>query len=717
MSWLMPVRNAMPYLPAALESIARQTYCDAEVLAWDNGSTDGSREVLSAWVGERLPGRAFLDRPLALGASRARLVEESKGEYLAFLDADDVAEPSRLARQVAVLDASPELVAVGSAARIIDGEGRSTGETWRYPTDPREARWELFFANCLVTSSVLARRAAILAAGNFRALDAGEDYELWLRLLERGEVRSLPEPLVRYRRHPKSVSSASSGAERAARARRLARAHAARLFPGVPRAQALRVWEERSPYGGRRGPGTWRSVRIGHRMARAMARQRGWDPADVVRLPAVERVLTRPRRRDRLREGLGRLGARAAGLGLGAGAHALARTRRQRSGASSLRRVVFVVSEGFSLDAWARLGLLERHLAYFRRYLEVGIEVTLVSPAGAVEERYRDALGGIRLGYGPPGLSPDAYRVLLPLVHGRTFAAADAIVSLQVRAGAQALRAARLWGRPFVARAGYLPSLNAEAAGASGEQVRREAEREDALFAAAARVLVTSPRMADALARRGAVAASRVRVVPNPVDVDRFRPNPEVRPEVDVVCVAGLRANKNLSLLLDAVVALSASAWVIGDGPLGDWLRARYVDQPRIRFLGCVPNEELPALLQRARVFAFPTRYEGHPKAVLEALACGLPVVATAVPGVADLVEHGRTALLAPLEGDGFRAALARALSDPTLAARLGAAGRRLAVERFASERVHTLEREAIEEAAREGVAPEPGSLAAWWAS
>src|SRR5215207_6266637 len=110
-SWLLPVKNGMPYLPETLASIAAQTCGDYQVLAWDNGSTDGSIEELRSWIPSRLPGCVIVDRPAGLGACLAMMVEASETEFCARIDADDVNVPSRLEIQLKFLRNNPEVSA------------------------------------------------------------------------------------------------------------------------------------------------------------------------------------------------------------------------------------------------------------------------------------------------------------------------------------------------------------------------------------------------------------------------------------------------------------------------------------------------------------------------------------------------------------------------------------------------------------------------------
>jgi len=211
-TWLLPVRNGMPYLPETLASIEAQTYRQWEVLAWDNGSTDGTLEELQRWIPGRLPGRVVRDRPMGLGASLAAMVEEARTEYCARIDADDVNLPRRLERQVAALDANPRLAVVGSQVVNIDENGEIRWFQWRRPVTHEDL--VLFFVrgSPIPHPSALLRREAVLGVGNYRDVKPVEDYDLWMRLAKRYELGVLDEVLLRYRIHDQSVSQSAKAA-------------------------------------------------------------------------------------------------------------------------------------------------------------------------------------------------------------------------------------------------------------------------------------------------------------------------------------------------------------------------------------------------------------------------------------------------------------------------------------------------------------------------
>lgn len=196
--------------------------------------------------------------------------------------------------------------------------------------------------------------------------------------------------------------------------------------------------------------------------------------------------------------------------------------------------------------------------------------------------------------------------------------------------------------------------------------------------------VVVSPSTREDLVRRGATAAN-VRVVPSGLDHARYRPDLAVAVDPDLVVFLGrLEVHKGIDTLLEAWSAVrgarpSAKLIVLGTGTAAVAMRGRAASRRHgesVRFLGFVPDAEKVDWLRRAALVVQPSQHEGFGLSVLEANACGTPVVASDVPGLRDSVRHGETGLLVPV---GDVVALARAighlLGDRALRDRMGAAG------------------------------------------
>jgi glycosyltransferase involved in cell wall biosynthesis len=166
-SVIVSVYNAAPYLRASVESILSQTLEDWELIIVDDGSTDESAEVAARFRDSRV--RLFR-LPTNRGAAAAKNfgIEQARSRFLAFLDADDVAVPRRLQRQLNVLEKVPNAV-LGARAEVIGTNGQHLGFTGPLPSEDR-FREMLLFRNCLVQSSIaLARESFVAVSLRIRA--------------------------------------------------------------------------------------------------------------------------------------------------------------------------------------------------------------------------------------------------------------------------------------------------------------------------------------------------------------------------------------------------------------------------------------------------------------------------------------------------------------------------------------------------------------------
>jgi hypothetical protein len=140
-------------------------------------------------------------------AALNRACAQARGEYLARMDADDVALPERLALQIAFLDAHPKVAAVGSRVHCIDRAGRALPPQ-PIVLEPARIKQHLDRGECVITHpTVMMRRRVFEAVGGYRACMAdAEDFDLWLRFADTHDLANLDQPLLRYRRHATQTS-------------------------------------------------------------------------------------------------------------------------------------------------------------------------------------------------------------------------------------------------------------------------------------------------------------------------------------------------------------------------------------------------------------------------------------------------------------------------------------------------------------------------------
>jgi glycosyltransferase involved in cell wall biosynthesis len=207
-SVVIPAYNAMSYLPETMATVFQQTYPDFEIIVVNDGSTDNIKE----WIAQVTDSRVKLvsQENRGLAGARNTGIRESQGEYLAFLDTDDLWEPTKLEKQVKVLDNHPEVGLVYTWVTYVDRQGKSTGRTVNFQFEGNV--WsELIQRNLIECGSVaVVRRSCLERVGLFdeqlSSLNVGEDWDMWLRIAAQYDFKLVKEPLVYYRQLAGSAS-------------------------------------------------------------------------------------------------------------------------------------------------------------------------------------------------------------------------------------------------------------------------------------------------------------------------------------------------------------------------------------------------------------------------------------------------------------------------------------------------------------------------------
>ena len=199
-SVVIPAYNHARYLAAAIDSALAQTYAPVELIVVDDGSTDDTPRVLAAY-GDRI--RVIRQPNQGAGAARNAGLAASRGEYVAFLDSDDIWLPRKLELQMARFDADPDLGLVHCGAETIDEEGRTIGylldglEGW-VASDLLRLDREVMGPG---SDIVVPRRVAEEVGGFDERLPPSEDWDFSYRIAARYRVGYVAEPLIRYRQH------------------------------------------------------------------------------------------------------------------------------------------------------------------------------------------------------------------------------------------------------------------------------------------------------------------------------------------------------------------------------------------------------------------------------------------------------------------------------------------------------------------------------------
>ena len=228
LSVVIPVRDGERYLRESIESVLVQTLGEFECLVVDDGSSDGTPEILGAYQKADPRVRVLRQEKAGLVTALNRGCAEAGGRYVARMDADDVALPDRFERQVRFLEDHHDVAVLGGAMQFMTAAGPQD-RFLRHPSGVDDVKAALEATCCIAHPTVVIRKRVLDTIGGYRSqyLHA-EDYDLWLRMADHHAVDNLPETLVRHRLHEGQVSftylmqqsMSSLGARTTARARR-----------------------------------------------------------------------------------------------------------------------------------------------------------------------------------------------------------------------------------------------------------------------------------------------------------------------------------------------------------------------------------------------------------------------------------------------------------------------------------------------------------------
>lgn len=204
----LPVYNGNGYLSAAIESILSQTFKDFEFIIVNDGSTDDSGRTIAEYARKDRRLRVFTNksnRGVSYSANLA--LSKCRGQFIARMDADDIAFPERLAKQFEYLKKNPKVIACGTQCLVINDKNEVTGLK-SFPTDPEKLQQMIFYSIPMQQPSVMVNTALLPKnfTWYFDKRPYGEDVGFIFRLLQYGQIGNLPEKLLCYRDTPNSLT-------------------------------------------------------------------------------------------------------------------------------------------------------------------------------------------------------------------------------------------------------------------------------------------------------------------------------------------------------------------------------------------------------------------------------------------------------------------------------------------------------------------------------
>ncbi len=200
----MPCYNAAGYIADAIRSVLAQTFRDFELLIINDGSTDGTADLVASFQDKRI---VYMEQTQqGVGAALNMGLKHARADYIARFDADDICSPDRLEKQFHFMLSNPDYIVTGSGARYMDNAGNYIF-TFCPPVLTNEEIQALPFRKCpFIHASVMYKRAPVARIGYNIHAHSFEDHLLWLNLKPEGKMCNLPEPLLHVRLNPGSLT-------------------------------------------------------------------------------------------------------------------------------------------------------------------------------------------------------------------------------------------------------------------------------------------------------------------------------------------------------------------------------------------------------------------------------------------------------------------------------------------------------------------------------
>lgn len=359
---------------------------------------------------------------------------------------------------------------------------------------------------------------------------------------------------------------------------------------------------------------------------------------------------------------------------------------------------------GTGLTDWAENGNLERELAIYHRMAEKLKKVNLVTYGGKNDKQFADRIGKLKLIPANWYSHPQLTALNLALRYSPGIMASDILKTNQIRGARIPVWLNKVYRKKLIVRCGFLHSYFTRQQTGDERRIHDAVALERMAFRAADLAIVTSDWQSDLIIEDYALDPDKVKVLPNYVVTDMFKPNPEVEKKYDLLFIGRGARQKNLENLLKAVDQLDKagkklSLLLVGSCCQNPELKRIVTDKGlNVTFKSQLPSFELPRVINQTKIFILPSLYEGHPKALLEAMSCGAACIGTDVVGINNVIGHLENGYLCRTDYQSLAKAINSVLTNERLRIRIGQSARNYILNNFDIEKVLQMELNAIEE-------------------
>jgi len=359
---------------------------------------------------------------------------------------------------------------------------------------------------------------------------------------------------------------------------------------------------------------------------------------------------------------------------------------------------------GISLKTWIDVGNIDRELEIYKRISGKMSRVNFVSYGGWSDRKYMKNLGDINL-LSVKWHKKEIFTIYnLILKYYSEIKKTDVLKTNQIIGSEIPIWFKDKFKKKLIIRCGYLYSYFLKNQTKDEKKINYAIRLEKNAFKKADIGIVTSSWQRDFILEQYDIELEKIKVIPNYVITDIFKPNTEVKKRYDLIFVGRAGSQKNLINLMNALKYIksknkSISLILIGGCCLDNQIKEIvFSNNLDVTFKDNVQNFELPDFLNQAKVFILPSLYEGHPKVLLEAMSCGLPCIGTDVVGIREDIENMENGYLCETDYKSIANAIETVLANELLQEKIGKNARKYILKRYSIEKILKMELDIISE-------------------
>jgi len=343
-----------------------------------------------------------------------------------------------------------------------------------------------------------------------------------------------------------------------------------------------------------------------------------------------------------------------------------------------------------SLKVWEKIGNLTREIKPYKELANYFNEIYFFTYGDKEELKYQKIFSkNIKIFPKKWNLPSIFYSLFLPFFYKNELKKVDILKTNQMSGSWVAVIAKWLYKKKLVVRCGYewLSFLENQKKPLWKRIVAKFIEK--IAYKDADKIILTSEKDKRFVVKKFEIKPEKVEVIPNYIDIDLFKPLNLLKEKNNLIFVGRLEEEKNLFNLIEAIAMLPVKLVIVGRGSLKEKLKSFAKEKnAKVEFKESIPNEKLPEELNKSEIFILPSFYEGCPKVLLEAMACGLPCIGTNVEGIKDIIKHRENGYLCEPDAKSIKKAILEILNDKNLKEKISQNARKTILEKFSLEKI-----------------------------